>query len=36
MSAEANMAVVRRYIEGWANEGDEAALAAVIAPEWGT
>ncbi len=36
MSAEANMAVVRRYIEGWANEGDEAALAAVIAPDWGT
>ena len=36
MSTEANMAVVRRYIEEWANEGDEAALRAVIAPEWGS
>lgn len=34
MTAEANMAVVRRYIEEWANEGDEAALRDVVAPDW--
>lgn len=34
MSAEANKAIVRRYIEEWANEGNEAALNEVIAPNW--
>ena len=34
MSAEVNMATVRRYIEEWANEGKEAALNAVIAADW--
>lgn len=36
MSIETNIAVVRRYIEGWANQGDEATLHAVIAPDWGS
>lgn len=34
MSVEANTAVVRRYIEEWANEGIEAALHDVVAPDW--
>ncbi len=34
MATEANLAIVRRYIEAWANEGDEAALHDVIAPDW--
>jgi predicted ester cyclase len=34
MSAEANKAAVRRYIEEWANEGNEVALHDVIAPDW--
>jgi steroid delta-isomerase-like uncharacterized protein len=34
MSAEVNTATVRRYIEEWANEGNEAALNDVIAADW--
>ena len=34
MSAEANTTIVRRYIEEWANEGNEATLNDVIAPDW--
>ena len=34
MSTEANTAVVRRYIAEWANEGNEAALNDVVAPDW--
>jgi predicted ester cyclase len=34
MSTEANAAVVRRYIAEWANEGNEAALNDVVAPDW--
>ncbi len=34
MSTEANTAVVRRYIVEWANEGNEAALNDVVAPDW--
>ena len=34
MTAEANTAVVRRYIAEWANVGNEAALHDVIASDW--
>lgn len=34
MSVEANKAVVRRYIEGWSNGGDEQVLEEVISPNW--
>ncbi len=34
MSSETNIAIVRRYIEEWVNQGDEAALHAVVAPDW--
>ncbi len=34
MSIEMNTATVRRYIEEWANAGNEAALHAVIAADW--
>ena len=34
MTDEVNTAVVRRYIEEWANEGNEAALHDVVAPDW--
>jgi predicted ester cyclase len=34
MSAAENMAIVRRYIEEWANEGNEAALHDVVALDW--
>ena len=34
MSAAVNTATVRRYIEEWANEGNEAALNDVIAADW--
>ncbi len=34
MSAEANTTIVRRYIEEWANEGNEATLNDIIAPDW--
>jgi predicted ester cyclase len=34
MSAAENTAIVRRYIEEWSNEGNEAALHDVIAPDW--
>ncbi len=34
MSAEVNVATVRRYIEEWANEGNEAALNDVIGADW--
>ncbi len=36
MPAEANKEIVRRYIEEWANEGNETTLYEVIAPDWGT
>ena len=29
-----NTSIVRRYIDEWANEGNEAALHDVIAPDW--
>ena len=34
MSTEENTAIVRRYIEEWSNEGNEAALNDVIAADW--
>ena len=34
MTDEVNTTIVRRYIEEWANEGNEAALHDVIAPDW--
>ena len=34
MADEVNTKIVRRYIEAWANEGNEAALHDVIAPDW--
>ena len=34
MTDEGNTTIVRRYIEEWANEGNEAALHDVIAPDW--
>ena len=34
VSADVNIATVRRYIEEWANEGNEAALNDVIAADW--
>jgi steroid delta-isomerase-like uncharacterized protein len=36
MSAEANMAVVRRYIESYLNEEDETALHEAVSPDWGS
>ena len=34
MTSEVNMVIVRRYIEEWANAGNEATLHEVIAPDW--
>jgi predicted ester cyclase len=34
MTDGVNTAIVRRYIEEWANEGNEATLNEVIAPDW--
>ena len=34
MSVVMNTAIVRWYIEEWANEGYEAALPDVVAPDW--
>jgi predicted ester cyclase len=34
MTNEVNTAIVRRYIEEWANEGNEAALYDAVAPDW--
>ena len=34
MDDEVNTTIVRRYIEEWANEGNEAALNDVVAPDW--
>lgn len=36
MTVEENKAVVRRYIEGWSNGGDEQVLEEVISPTWGS